>query len=201
MEFSMNHLQNNLTEQMKIATHLLRTTRLGIQAIARRCGFDDQSAFSSTFKEHVWLTPTDYRRGMIPEIAIMDTTEHTTTFEVSDVYPAGRPMKIPTWASVLGIDVEIREASATLKFKETNSVGISREFSALLHRNPGRIPTKVKGQLKYCTGYGHNIVLTPIPKHEYIKLEIAGVNPHHSLRFTARVFVTYRLPKITYNRF
>lgn len=195
----MNHLQNNLTEQMKIATHLLRTTRLGIQAIARRCGFDDHSLFSSTFKEHVWLTPTDYRKGMIHETTLMDTTAHTVTFSVSDVYEPGRPMKIPTWSKAMGVDVEILGGSAALSFTEENDWGERRAFKALPRRNPGL--SKVKGTLKYCTGRGHDIVLTPVPKHEYLKLEISGVNPRHTLTFTAVVTVNYRIPKIAYNRF
>jgi LacI family transcriptional regulator len=44
------------------ATHLLDTSSLPLQEIARSCGFSDGRQMSETFRRHLALTPSQYRR-------------------------------------------------------------------------------------------------------------------------------------------
>jgi AraC-like DNA-binding protein len=44
------------------ACHLLRTSDAAVAAVAQRCGYCDQSAFTRHFKSVCGLTPTQYRR-------------------------------------------------------------------------------------------------------------------------------------------
>lgn len=44
------------------ATHLLDTSTLPLQEIARSCGFSDGRQMSETFRRHLALTPSQYRR-------------------------------------------------------------------------------------------------------------------------------------------
>jgi LacI family transcriptional regulator len=44
------------------ATHLLDTSALPLQEIARTCGFSDGRQMSETFRRHLALTPSQYRR-------------------------------------------------------------------------------------------------------------------------------------------
>ncbi|HEX2879327.1 MAG TPA: substrate-binding domain-containing protein, partial [Polyangiaceae bacterium] len=44
------------------ATHLLDTSALPLQEIARACGFSDGRQMSETFRRHLALTPSQYRR-------------------------------------------------------------------------------------------------------------------------------------------
>jgi AraC-like DNA-binding protein len=51
-----------LTEwRLHVAKDLLRTTDLGVQAIARRVGYDSEEAFSRAFKRAAGLSPTRWR--------------------------------------------------------------------------------------------------------------------------------------------
>lgn len=57
-------LTEHITEKrMKLATQLLRTTRLQIQTVAQHCGIPDVNYFSKLFKKHVGQTPREYRQS------------------------------------------------------------------------------------------------------------------------------------------
>ncbi|MEK5239016.1 AraC family transcriptional regulator [Paenibacillus sp. FSL L8-0470] len=47
--------------RVEAAVSLLRTTDLSIQEIGRQCGFDSPSYFGKVFREHMEMTPKDYR--------------------------------------------------------------------------------------------------------------------------------------------
>lgn len=49
-------------KRIRHATHLLDTTDLQIQTVALHCGILDVQYFSKIFKQHVGLTPKEYRR-------------------------------------------------------------------------------------------------------------------------------------------
>lgn len=48
--------------RMKHACHLIRTTTLTIGEIAERTGYSDYFYFARTFKKHMGITPTEYRK-------------------------------------------------------------------------------------------------------------------------------------------
>jgi YesN/AraC family two-component response regulator len=49
-------------KRIRHATHLLDTTNLQIQTVALHCGILDVQYFSKIFKQHMGLTPKEYRR-------------------------------------------------------------------------------------------------------------------------------------------
>ena len=51
-----------LQERMRLAVHLLLSTRLQVQTVAQYCGFLDVNYFSRLFRQTTGLTPTEYRR-------------------------------------------------------------------------------------------------------------------------------------------
>ena len=52
-----------LTEnRMKYAVKLLENTTLPIKEISQKCGYSDQLYFSGTFRDHVGLSPREYRK-------------------------------------------------------------------------------------------------------------------------------------------
>ncbi len=50
--------------RMRRAESLLESTSLRLADIAVRCGIDDPSVFSRTFRAHAGLTPSEYRRSL-----------------------------------------------------------------------------------------------------------------------------------------
>jgi AraC-like DNA-binding protein len=48
--------------RVQAAARLLRETRRGLAEIAAACGFCDQSALTRTFRQHVGITPSEFRR-------------------------------------------------------------------------------------------------------------------------------------------
>ena len=49
-------------KRVRQAIHLLQTTRLQVQAVAQRCGFQDPNYFVRLFKKKTGVTPAQYRR-------------------------------------------------------------------------------------------------------------------------------------------
>jgi AraC-like DNA-binding protein len=49
--------------RLHVARELLATTDLGVQAVARRVGYDSEEAFSRAFKRAHGLAPTHWRAG------------------------------------------------------------------------------------------------------------------------------------------
>lgn len=54
------------------ACSLLHTTRLPVTEVARLCGFDSVYSFSRTFKAARGVSPSDYRKGIISSVPIME---------------------------------------------------------------------------------------------------------------------------------
>lgn len=52
-------------ERMKLAMHMLSTTRLQIQTVAVHCGIMDVQYFSKVFKKHTGKTPKEYRESIM----------------------------------------------------------------------------------------------------------------------------------------
>jgi AraC-like DNA-binding protein len=52
-----------LTRRIERARHLLRTTDLTVAEVCLAVGFQSQGSFTTTFRRHVGLTPTAYRRA------------------------------------------------------------------------------------------------------------------------------------------
>jgi transcriptional regulator GlxA family with amidase domain len=50
------------TWRMRLATHLLRTTQLGVGAVASRVGYDSEEAFSRAFRRHLGEAPARWRQ-------------------------------------------------------------------------------------------------------------------------------------------
>lgn len=50
-----------MNRRLKIATYLLKATNLNIGVIAVQTGFSSQSQFCNTFKQHLGITPRQYR--------------------------------------------------------------------------------------------------------------------------------------------
>lgn len=57
------------SQRMKVATHLLRSTRLQIQTVAQLSGFSDPNYFGKLFKQHYGITPVQYRQEQHSVIA------------------------------------------------------------------------------------------------------------------------------------
>lgn len=51
-----------LQERMRLAAHLLLTTRLQVQTVAQHCGFLDANYFSRTFRQATGCSPSEYRK-------------------------------------------------------------------------------------------------------------------------------------------
>ena len=49
--------------RMEYAARLLQSSCLSVADIARRVGYDSQSRFSTAFKRHFGLLPTEYRKN------------------------------------------------------------------------------------------------------------------------------------------
>ncbi|MDA2890617.1 helix-turn-helix transcriptional regulator [Mycolicibacterium sp. BiH015] len=47
--------------RMTVATKLLRTTTLSVEAVALQVGYDSSTAFSSAFRRHFAISPGRYR--------------------------------------------------------------------------------------------------------------------------------------------
>jgi AraC-like DNA-binding protein len=68
-----------LTRRLERARHLLRTTDRSVAEICLDVGFTSVGSFTTTFRRHVGVTPTDYRRAnpspspadLIPHCAVM----------------------------------------------------------------------------------------------------------------------------------
>jgi AraC-like DNA-binding protein len=52
-----------LTRRIERARHLLRTTDLSVVQVCLAVGFQSQGSFTTTFRRHVGMTPTAYRRA------------------------------------------------------------------------------------------------------------------------------------------
>lgn len=52
-------------ERMKAALYLLKTTRMQIQSIAQRCGFNDPNYFSKLFRRCYGITPAQFRKDLL----------------------------------------------------------------------------------------------------------------------------------------
>jgi AraC-like DNA-binding protein len=52
--------------RMHTAEDLLRSTDLGVAAIARRVGYESEEAFSRAFKRAHGVAPSRWRRGLAP---------------------------------------------------------------------------------------------------------------------------------------
>lgn len=50
------------TERLRIARRLLVQTSMPMQAIAERLGFSSSANFSTIFRQHVGMTPSQYRK-------------------------------------------------------------------------------------------------------------------------------------------
>jgi AraC family transcriptional regulator len=53
-----------LHQRVEHAKELLAITKLSLIEIAHKCGFPDQSQFTTTFRRHVGITPGQYRRRL-----------------------------------------------------------------------------------------------------------------------------------------
>src|SRR5918911_3083301 len=51
-----------LTRRIERARHLLRTTDLRVAEVCLAVGFNSVGSFTSTFRRHVGVSPTEYRR-------------------------------------------------------------------------------------------------------------------------------------------
>jgi AraC-like DNA-binding protein len=71
-----------LTRRLERARHLLRTTDRSVMEICLDVGFNSVGSFTTTFRRHVGVTPTAYRRAnpspspadLIPHCAVMTWT-------------------------------------------------------------------------------------------------------------------------------
>lgn len=54
-----------ISERMKLAMHMLGTTRLQVQTVALHCGIMDVQYFSKVFKRYTGKTPKEYRESII----------------------------------------------------------------------------------------------------------------------------------------
>jgi len=59
-------------QRLDNAKELLRTTDLEVSSIAERCGYSDNSYFSSKFKSHVGQTPLSYRKSVRGKLFQLD---------------------------------------------------------------------------------------------------------------------------------
>lgn len=50
-------------KRVRLALHLLMSTRLQVQAVAQQCGFQDPNYFVRLFKKRTGVTPSAYRKG------------------------------------------------------------------------------------------------------------------------------------------
>ena len=60
--FRLSPLQFILKIRIESACHLLRTSSLNISEIADRCGFEDQNYLARQFRQHMGISPTQYRK-------------------------------------------------------------------------------------------------------------------------------------------
>jgi AraC family transcriptional regulator len=52
------------SRRIEKAKHLLAKPALSVTRVAFDLGFSELSSFTTTFRKHVGLTPTDYRRNL-----------------------------------------------------------------------------------------------------------------------------------------
>jgi PAS domain S-box-containing protein len=60
--FRLSPLQFILKIRIESACHLLRTSSLNVSEIADRCGFEDQNYLARQFRQHMGISPTQYRK-------------------------------------------------------------------------------------------------------------------------------------------
>jgi AraC family transcriptional regulator len=53
-----------LHQRVEYAKELLASSKLSLIEIAHKCGFPDQSQFTTTFRRHVGITPGQYKRRL-----------------------------------------------------------------------------------------------------------------------------------------
>jgi AraC-like DNA-binding protein len=64
-----------VTEQkLSAAKNMLLFTDMSISSIANECGFSSFSLFSQSFKKHIRVSPSAFRRGLLPAIPTSSTT-------------------------------------------------------------------------------------------------------------------------------
>jgi AraC family transcriptional regulator len=53
-----------LQQRVEYAKELLAHSKLSLIEIAHKCGFPDQSQFTTTFRRHLGVTPGQYKRHL-----------------------------------------------------------------------------------------------------------------------------------------
>ncbi|MFR3348507.1 MAG: helix-turn-helix domain-containing protein [Mediterraneibacter faecis] len=61
-----SHPKISASTEIQKAARLLATTQLPVSIISNSLGFEDQLAFSRTFKKFYNVSPTDYRSHLKP---------------------------------------------------------------------------------------------------------------------------------------
>lgn len=63
MAFGVTFLHDIIESRLMYASELLETTSLSVNAIAEKCGYENDSYFMRQFKKHRGCTPTQYRNS------------------------------------------------------------------------------------------------------------------------------------------
>lgn len=63
MAFGVTFLHDIIESRLTYASELLETTSLSVNAIAEKCGYENDSYFMRQFKKHRGCTPTEYRNS------------------------------------------------------------------------------------------------------------------------------------------